>query len=85
VNAGRRTADETSEPSGIAVFLASHGRLIEWVAVIIGAAILLIGPPLAIGAILLIIAAIVAIVVLIEFISASATRSSDNEKTTVDS
>jgi len=85
VSAGRRTRDEGSEPSVIAVFLASHRRLIEWIVVIIGAAILLIGPPLAIGAVLLIIAAIVAIVIAVEFVSASATRSSDKEKATADS
>jgi uncharacterized membrane-anchored protein len=72
VNAARRTGGDDTEPSGFALFVAAHHTLIEWVAVIIGTGILPIGPPLALGAILLLILAIVVVVVAIEFISAAA-------------
>jgi len=74
VNAGRRTGGQDEEPSGFALFVASQRRLIEWLTVIIGAGVLLIGPPLAIGAVLLLIAVIVVIVIAVEFVSASASR-----------
>ena len=79
----RRTGGEGSEPSGFVRFVSSHHRLIAWLAVIIGAGILLIGPPMAIAAVLLLILIIVAIVVAVEFISASQTA--DSEQPTADS
>lgn len=85
VNAARRTSGDGSEPSGLAQFVASHRRLIEWLTVIIGAGVLLIGPPLAIGAVLLLITAVVVIVIAVEYISASATGSADSHQPTDDS
>jgi hypothetical protein len=85
----RRSGNKHTETSGFARFVASHRRLIEWSAVIIGTGILLIGPPLALGAVLLLIVAVIAIVIGVEFISASASADSeqptDNPKPTVDS
>lgn len=87
VNAARRTGGDASEPSGFADFVASHRRLIEWLTIIIGAGILLIGPTMAIGAVLLLIIVVVVIVVAVEFMSASASasESADSEQLTADS
>jgi hypothetical protein len=78
VNAARGTVGDGSEPSGFPHFVASHRRIIEWLTVIVGAGVLLIGPPLAIGVVLLLIVAVVAIVIAVEFISAS--ESADSEE-----
>jgi len=86
VNAGRSTRGDDAEPSGFALFVASQRRLIEWLTVIIGAGIMLIGPPLAIGAVLLLIVVIVVIVIAVEFISATASSTTDTrEPETADS
>jgi hypothetical protein len=88
-NVARRSGDKDTGTSGFTRFVASHRRLIEWSAVIVGTGILLIGPPLALGAVLLLIVAVIAIVIGVEFISASASADSeqptDSPKSTVDS
>ncbi|MEN8237800.1 MAG: hypothetical protein ABFR53_01230 [Actinomycetota bacterium] len=85
VNASKRTGEDGSEPPEFALLVASKRRSIEWLALIVGAGVLLIAPPLAIGAVLLLVASIVVIVVAVEFISASASTSTtphDSETTT---
>ncbi len=80
VSAGRSSRGDDAELSGFALFVASQRRLIEWLAVIIGAGILLIGPPLAIGAVLLIISVIVVIIIAVEFISARTSSVTDSKE-----
>ena len=88
VNAARRTGGNDAESSGFGRFVASHRRLIEWLTVIVGAGILLIGPPLGVGAILLLIVVVVGIIIAVEFISASESASNqektDSSQSTVD-
>lgn len=88
VNAARRTGGNDAESSGFGRFVASHRRLIEWLTVIVGAGILLIGPPLGVGAVLLLIVVVVGIIIAVEFISASESASNqektDSSQSTVD-
>ena len=84
VNAARRTQSDGSEPSEITEFVAHHRRLIEWLTVIIGAGILLIGPPLSIGIILVVIIGVIAIVVVVEWLSASASGPVDSHEESAD-
>lgn len=81
-NLASRKGGDVTEPSAFALFVGSHRRLIEWIAVIIGTGALLIGPPLAIGAVLLLIAVVVGIVVAVEFIAATATKSTPSQQPT---
>jgi hypothetical protein len=85
VDAARRTQTDGSEPSEITAFVARHRVLIEWLTVIIGAGILLIGPPLSIGIILVVIVGAIAIVVVTEWLSASASRSLNSDDESADS
>jgi flagellar basal body-associated protein FliL len=64
--------------------VAHHRRLIEWLTVIIGAGILLIGPPLSIGIIVVVIIGVIAIVVATEWLSASASGPVDGDQETAD-
>jgi hypothetical protein len=84
VDAARRTNTDGSEPSEVTEFVARHRRLIEWLTVIIGAGILLIGPPLSIGIILLVLIGVIVIVVATEWLSASASRLVDSHGESAD-
>jgi hypothetical protein len=84
VNAAQRTQSDGSEPSEITEFVAQHRRLIEWLTVIVGAGILLIGPPLSIGIIVMVIIGVIAIVVATEWLSASASGPVDGDQETAD-
>jgi hypothetical protein len=88
VNAAGRTGGDDAGSSGFARFVASHHRLIEWLTVIIGAGILLIGPPLGVGAILLLLVVAVGIIIAVEFITASESANNqektDSSQSTVD-
>jgi hypothetical protein len=85
LSAGMRAGRGDAEPSGFTVFVASNRRLIEWLTVIVGAGVLLIGPQLAIGAILLLIVVVVVVVIAVEFISAGASRSTTPQESEADS
>jgi hypothetical protein len=84
VNAARRTQADGSETSEVTEFAARHRRLIEWITAIIGAGILLIGPPLSIGIVLVVIIGVIVIVVATEWLSASASRPVDSHGESAD-
>ncbi len=65
-------SDVDSEPSGIALFVASHRRLLEWSAVLVVSGFLILGPPPSFGVIIVCIAAVILFAFVVEYIAASA-------------
>ena len=62
---------DADEPSSFALFIAAHGRLIEWLTGVVIVGLLLIGPPLAVGWVLVAVVALIVVLAGVEYVRAT--------------
>ncbi|GMR02585.1 MAG: hypothetical protein BMS9Abin20_0923 [Acidimicrobiia bacterium] len=76
----RTHSDVDSEPSGIALFVASYRLLLQWAAVVVVSGFLILGPPPSFGVIVVCIAVVILFALVVEYIAASV----QDDRTTVE-